>query len=190
MTVPPNIDWAATGTMALAVIAFASFWLQLCYSAKQLRDARNDIAIRIHLKFVDRWDRASMHKKRMALAFQFLEQRRGITQVRDKDIKEDVMDFFEDLGILSRKGRLDDELTYEVFSYYAKGWWFFCKPYVVRLRDRKGDLSLFADFEAFTIWMMEREAKEPGINRAGIEPTEHDLADFDFLNEEYLELSV
>jgi hypothetical protein len=41
----------------------------------------------------------------------------------DKDIDESVMGFFEDLGALQRRGRLDEELTYDAFSYHVKGWW-------------------------------------------------------------------
>jgi hypothetical protein len=72
-----QIDWTATGTWALAIIAFGSFWIQFYFSQKQLRDtrkgfedtlavqrevSRNDIGVRLFLQMTERFDSPRMHK--------------------------------------------------------------------------------------------------------------------------------
>lgn len=183
-----NVDWTATGTMILATIAFGSFWVQLWFSRKQLRDSRaafeaslatqrevsnNEIAIRLYLQFVERWDSPRMIAARRYLALHFL------GKFADSSIKEDVLNFFEDIGALFLQARVDEHLTYESLSYYATGWWFACKPHVLRLRANKGDATLFTKFEEFANRMLELEAKARGVDQLQImRGTENTLEQF------------
>jgi len=183
-----DVDWATTGTRALAIIAFASFWVQWWFSKATLRaeheTAKKDIAMRFHSQLTERFDSARMHKQRSVLAFQI------IGGAPDNEIKEFVMDFFEDLGDLLKDQYLDEQRTYSTFSYYAKCWWFVCKPYIERVRAKKGgDKSFFSAFEGLAARMMELEAKDPNREGAisGI-PSDEELREF--LDEAYTELSV
>jgi hypothetical protein len=126
-----EIDWTAAGTWALAILAFGSFWAQVCFSRRQLREShesfekslevqrevsRNDIATRLFLQMTDRFDSDRMHQMRNHLAYQIL------AREPDGAIKEDVMNFFEDLGALLLRGRLDEKLAYHAFCYHAIRW--------------------------------------------------------------------
>lgn len=131
-----NVDWTAIGTMALAVIAFASFWVQIFYSRKQIKSSQeafeqslatqhevsnNEIAIRLYLQFVERWDGPRMIEARKSMALYFLGR-------SDSSVKEEVLNFFEDIGALFLQDRVDPHLTYETLSYWATSWWLACKP--------------------------------------------------------------
>jgi len=185
-----NVDWTATGTMALAIIAFGSFWLQFYFSKTQLRDAResferalttqrevskNEIGVRLYLQFLDRWDGAQVRGQRARLARHFLDHG------PDEQLSEDIVNFFEDLGALHRTSRIDDYLTYETFSYFVKGWWFASKPYIYRLRTKKKDPSLFTNFESLAEAMLDREAAERKTAKSDLESQWNDI---EFLNEE------
>jgi hypothetical protein len=169
-----NVDWNATGTMALAVIAFASFWVQIVYSRKQLQESRqafdrslatqrevsnNEIAVRLYLQFIERWDSPRMVTARKSMAAHFL------LNHSDSAVREEVLNYFEDIDGLFEQGRVDQHLTYETLSYFSKGWWFACKPYVLRLRANKGDATLFTKFEDFADLMLGLEATERGLDK-------------------------
>jgi hypothetical protein len=112
-----QIDWTAAGTWALAVVAFASFWLQLYFSRKQLREsreaARDEVGVRLFLQMTERFDSEHMRRQRKTLASQYLGQRsRGPENERFYlEINDDVLNFFEDLGSLLRRHLLDERLN-------------------------------------------------------------------------------
>jgi hypothetical protein len=182
-----EIDWTAAGTWALAILAFGSFWAQVCFSRRQLREShesfekslevqrevsRNDIATRLFLQMTDRFDSDRMHQMRNHLAYQIL------AREPDGAIKEDVMNFFEDLGALLLRGRLDEKLAYHAFCYHAIRWWPICKAYVERQRSRKEDPTLFSEFQAFAKRMTELDAAERRVHPTEIEPDQLELDAF------------
>jgi AAA+ superfamily predicted ATPase len=58
------------------------------------------------------------------------------------------MNFFEDMGMLIRRGDyLDRDMVWATFSFYASNWWRACKNYIVKERERLHDNTLFTDFE-------------------------------------------
>lgn len=185
--------WTAIGTMALAIIAFVQFWVQFYFSAKQSRDtreavqktidaqgevSREDIALRLYLNMEDRFDGFPMQQRRHELAYHLMNK--GSME----QTKEDVLNFFEDLGTLLKQGRVNEQLTYDTFSYHAKGWWFACQPYIMWLRARKKDSSMFSDFELLAEKMMERETKERGISREAVNLSAAEIDEF--IKEEYM----
>ncbi|MGB8683668.1 MAG: DUF4760 domain-containing protein [Candidatus Binatus sp.] len=177
--------WTGIATIALAVIAFVQFWIQFYFSKRQSKDtlgavdrtieaqrqiSREEIALRFYFTMAERFDNNHLKQSRHALAFHL----KG--NGSNEQIQEDVLNFFEDLGALFRQGRVDEQLTYDTFSYYVKGWWAACRSYVTWLRGRKRDTSLFSDFEFLADRMRDREAKERSIalsevvlNGAGVE---------------------
>jgi len=64
------------------------------------------------------------------------------------EIRERVMDFFEDMGMLYRRNYLDREMIRDTFSYYGSGWWNACADYIMEERKRNGgDETIYSDFE-------------------------------------------
>ena len=92
----------------------------------------------------------------------------------DDKMRDYVMEFFEDLGILHRRRMLDDELTWNTFSVYATHWWAACKEFVIEERNQENDdPTYFIEFEQLAQRMNEREARELGRTLAEVElPTE------------------
>jgi hypothetical protein len=182
-----HINWTAIWTGILAFVAMGSFWLQWHFSRKQLREthesfeksleaqrevSRNQIATHLYLQMTERFDSARMHEMRKILALNFL------ANASDETIQEDVMNFFEDLGALLKKGRLDEELAYNAFSYHAIAWWAICRPYVRRQRDRDKDSTLFREFEAFAARMAVLDAAERRVDPSKVDPDEAQQKEF------------
>jgi hypothetical protein len=130
---------------------------QLRIAADQLGAFRNDLGVRLLLVFSDRFDSPRLVKHRQVLAHQLQ------TNVADPEIKEAVMNFFEDLGLVFRRGYLNEHLIWSTFGFYAVGWWGNCAPYITRERGRKTDQSIFEDFEKLAARMSEID-KGKGIN--------------------------
>jgi len=170
-----QIDWTATGTWALAIVAFASFWLQFYFSRKQLREsrkvARDEIGVRLFLQMTERFDSEYMRRQRKTLASQYLSQQsRGpVNEQFYQEINDDVLNFFEDLGSLLRRDLLDERLIYLSFCYYAKGWWSICRSYVRNIRIRDNDSTLFSEFEYFANRMFTLDAEERKVSREQLE---------------------
>src|SRR4029077_925651 len=64
-------------------------------------------------------------------------------------VGEDVLNFFESVGTVFNEGYIDKKLAESSFSYYAVGWWETMKGFINEERGRKGDPSLYKEFEKF-----------------------------------------
>lgn len=140
--------------------------------ANQRAVAREEAVVRLHFQFTDRWESDSMHRSRTNLARQLL---RGDP---DKDIDEPVMVFFEEVGALHGQGRLNEDLAYEGFSYYVKGWWPACRPFIQRLRRTRQDTSLYERFENFADHMLNQEAVRRRKEKAELSLTDQEVRQF------------
>jgi hypothetical protein len=184
-----KVDWVALGTwgLALCTLALDLVTLKLYFATRELassaqkslgqqatdskqraEDSATELKLRLHLAMVEKFDSEHMVLQRAHLA-------RQLYFKGDHDeIREYVMEFFEDLGILHRRQMLDDELTWNAFSVYATRWWAACKEFVVEERKRENDdPTYFIEFEQLAQRMNEREARELGRTLAEVElPTE------------------
>ncbi len=168
-------DLTALRTAALAVLAFVNLWVVVCVTRKQSADTRQavdktiaaqheialkDISVRFYLDMKERWDSDAMLQKRKALAYLFISEPKPRTDHFFHKLKEDVPNFFEDLSSLLEERYIDERLTYELLSYYAKGWYSVCKPYIDWLQAKKKDDTLFAGFKILVDRLMVLEAAD------------------------------
>jgi hypothetical protein len=150
--------WLVLGTWALVGV---TLWVAF----QQSRILRDDLKVRLQLQFGERFDRLMDSRNQLAERL-----RAGAT--RDT-ISEDVMNFFEDLGMYLDHGYVDEELVWNTFSFYAVRWWLACKDYILQERRRHNDQTLFKDFENLAGKMRAREV------RAKLEePTAADIEKF------------
>ena len=185
------IDWTAIWTGVLAFVAFGSFWLQWYFSRKQIREAREsfdrsidaqhevsriEIGTRLYLEMTDRLDSRKMRAARKRLALQILRK------APDDEIDEDVMNFYEDMGALFFKGRMDEVLSYSGFSYDAIRWWAACEPYIRRQRAGEEDPTFYEHFEAFASRMRAVDVTERKIDIEKATPDAVEL--FAFMQDE------
>jgi hypothetical protein len=161
-------EWTAVGTSRDAVAQTVR---------AQLTAAREENKIRLYLDMRERWDGDRMERHRVALAAIFMN-----TSVRDdeffKQLNEAVPNFFEDLGSMLRHDLLDEQLIYDLFSHYVNGWYAVYKHYVLWLRERKKDDSLFEDFKSLYERMIDLEAKSRAIPRNQVELNDADVREF------------
>jgi hypothetical protein len=166
-------DWTAIGTGVLAILAFFSFWVQLWFSKRQLQEARNEIAARFHLQMTERFESDRMRQQRKTLAVQYLQYLDRPEDVKIgqlyPQINEDVLNFFDNLGGLLHRGRLDETLTHNAFCYYTKGWWSVCASYVTYIRNKDNDPTHFSAFQDFAERMFELDAEKRNVPRAELE---------------------
>jgi hypothetical protein len=166
----------ALGTWALALITFWLVKQQLRISQEELqarlRMSQEELQVRNQLSLENRFDSAPLVSARKALAAQFLQQ------ALHKDIDEDVMNFFESLGMFLRRGYLDPELTWAAFSFNAIRWWSACKDYITAERDRQKDETIFAEFQRLTDRLYEIEERERRKIRSELEPSPSEIQEF------------
>src|SRR5215472_11004820 len=111
----------AAGTWALVIVTVLLVRGQLSVAKEQRK-------IQLYLELRKEFD-GPLISARKLLARQLLD---GVPH--DK-INEPVMNFFEDMGMLVRRGYIDGNMIWETFSYYVKMWWGVCKDYIARERD-------------------------------------------------------
>jgi len=162
-------DWA-TISVAVGTWAVAGFtwWLV----KRQLSIAREQRQIQLYLELRKEFDRRLVDERKL-LARQLL------SGAAHHEIKETVMNFFEDMGMLLRRDFLDSEMIWDTFSYYARMWWSACKEYLEKEReDVGGDEALFADFDYLVERISQEEARQTGKSRAQLEPSASEMRRF------------
>jgi hypothetical protein len=148
------MDWP---TIAVAVATWALVLITLCIAGKHVR-------VELYLKLREGFDGERIVSARKALAHQLL------NKAPHHEIQEDVMNSFEDMGMLLRRRYLDRGMVWDTFSYYGMTWWSACEDYVAEERRRKRDPSLFTDFEDLAKRIRKRAVKE--LQKADLAPPE------------------
>lgn len=98
--------FAIVGTLAaVAAAAFAGYQVYL---------SRFSLGVDLTMRLDERFESPEFLKKRCAAAY-------AISRKSGSDI-EDVLDFFESLGLLTRRKALDQEFVYSTFFYWLHGY--------------------------------------------------------------------
>ncbi|MHB8523050.1 MAG: DUF4760 domain-containing protein [Limisphaerales bacterium] len=156
----------AIGTLALVGVTWWAFKAQLAV-------ARDQMKVELQMKREEIFDSERLVHQRATLAKQFL------NKAPHDEIQEDVMNFFETVGMLLRRGYLDKEMAWVAFSYYGIPWWSACKDYIAEERRRKGeDGTIFAEFGNLVEALYRIEERERGKSRAELEPSPDRLMKF------------
>jgi hypothetical protein len=139
-----TMDWPA-------IAVAAGTWVGVCVTVGMVK---KQLRVELYLKLVERFDGGSTVSARKKLALQLL------NNTQHEEIQEEVMNLFEDMGMLLRRRYLDCEMVRDTFGYYGRRWWTACKDYVAEERSRRGDPTLFTDFEELARRISRRESKE------------------------------
>lgn len=130
---------------------------------EQLRIAREQMRVEIQLKLQDTFDSRSMMFTRRNLANQF------IVKLDYKHIQEELMNYFETVGMLLKRKYADKEMIWIAFGYYGRLWWSACNDYILEVRRQQNDPTLFAEFEYLANELNDFEAKRLKKTRSEIE---------------------
>ena len=112
------MDWnilVGIGTILLALVAGYQAWL-----------LRNSAMADVILKLDQRFNEALLSKRKKAA----LSLKNG-PQDHDADI-EDVLDFFETLGLLIRRHALDRKVVWHTFFYWIHGYYRFAREFIAK----------------------------------------------------------
>jgi len=85
---------------------------------------------------------------------------------------EDVLNFFELMGLLVRAESIDERLVQEMFSFRLVRYWELCKPAVERAREEDRSPDLWVNFENLAIRMIALAKEDGGIEAEGFTKTQ------------------
>src|SRR5665213_3307536 len=138
-------------TFATIVLAGFTFWLVL----ETKSAAKKQLGVNTWLEFVRRFDSEPMDNARYKLATEISQQLPAVG--------EEVLEFFEELGIAWNEDCIDKKLAHSAFSYDAQHWWALVKrPYVDKLRTENGE-EFYCEFENMLMSMRMMFPKDPEV---------------------------
>jgi hypothetical protein len=128
-------DWlTAAGTTVMAVTGIAA----LFYAARQLNESRDLAKVQHLLDFVKQFNSEPMVGLRKSVAEQRLQ---GNTE---PDGMDDILNFFETIGLLVRRDYLDTEDVWDSFSYWMFNVYVDFRQYIER--EQQDDYTYYSDF--------------------------------------------
>jgi hypothetical protein len=126
------LNWTAVITAVVAVVGAILAFVGLIL---QSRSTKHTTAISVLLQLEARFDEASMHHDRKKASYSLLSNTNlGVN--KNSDAIDNVLNFFELIGLLLRKDALDQEMITSEFSTYAYCYWIASKDYISRSRNR------------------------------------------------------
>ena len=152
-----EVFWMSiTAIASLALVAVTWFLVR-----SQIRLSKEDLRVRLHTNYEEKFDSPALIVERKKLAEQLL------TKTPHKEIQESVMNFFESIGMLIRRGYLDTDMVWSGFSFHAIRWWIACKDYILEERRiENNDKTIFDEFEKLVDELYKIEMKERHLSRA------------------------
>lgn len=140
-----------TGIVAIftAVLAAVSFLTML----QERQASEKQLGVRTWLYLEQRSDSDEMNQARAKLA-QDLDP---YDPKKRAEIHDDILEFFESVGVLYNQKLLNEKLAVSSFSWEATRWWEVAKRYIADERQAAHDDSLFSEFEAFAKAMQKYE---------------------------------
>jgi hypothetical protein len=85
---------------------------------------------------------------------------------------EDVLNFFELMGLLVRAATIDERLVQELFAFRLVRYWELCKPAVERAREEDRSPDLWVNFEYLANRMIALAKVDGGIEAEGFTKTQ------------------
>jgi hypothetical protein len=139
----------------------------------QIKLSKEDLRVRLQTNYEEKFDSATLIAERKKLAEQLL------TTTPHEDIQEPVINFFESVGMLVRRGYLDPDMVWSGFSFFALRWWSACKDYILEERRiENNDKTIFEEFEKLIDELYKIEIEKRHLSRAELEPSKQDMLRF------------
>jgi hypothetical protein len=146
--------------LAIATVCLAIYTYRLVTATQRLfietkAAAEKQLGVNTWLEFVRRFDSKQMDDARHELATEISQQL--------PTIGEEVLEFFEELGIAWNEDCIDKKLAHSSFSYDAQNWWALVKkPYVDKLRTDKGE-EFYCEYEKMLTSMRKHFPNDPEV---------------------------
>ena len=197
-----NLMSGLIGAVVGGVLSFFGSW----YSSKRILETENKRAnqsriiekqnrdIDLVLNFDDRFSNESFRKirskaagsiklfredlltKRKVLGSSISPEDLLVKVCNNANIKEDVFDFFECVGLVFRRYDLDEELVWSTFFYWVQGYWQAAAEYISI--TRKSDSTIWEDFQHLYHQLSKIEKKKCKCTDDDLVLDENDISDF------------
>jgi hypothetical protein len=129
-----EVFWIAIGSIgAISTLAFIYL---------QIRTSKTIASAELLLKLEDQFYSATMRKHRKKLMTVLKKDPRDY-----HNINEEILDFFEDIGFLTKKKVLSVELVWSTYCYWILRYYLLLQEYIGWLRKRDDDTTYYRDFE-------------------------------------------
>ena len=146
---------ASAAAVVIAAIAFRS----------QSRHATRMIEMEMLDRMMTKFDSASMHEDRLAVATRFLAgEPAGVTEFMAS--QTDILNFFETVGLMHSRQVFDTELVWTVFYDPAIHYWTACEDQVAEYRKANHDKSYWAYYESLNDQLLKHQRASGSTGRA------------------------
>lgn len=144
--------WVGWATILATVVTAVGVIVAVVTLVNQSKQARFGATIDSLWRFDDQLHGTDMRRIRLAAA-------RGLQQGHDVPEIVDVLNFFEMLGFVFRKGGMYKDAALNNFGYWVIGYWYACHDHVAK--DQRDDPSAWEEYEGLktTLEKMDREKK-------------------------------
>jgi hypothetical protein len=156
--------WLAVGSVGAIIALFLIYY--------QIRISRIITAANFLIKFESKFDSKKMRRNRRKLVSII---KNSPEEYAKMDAFRDVLDFFDDLGVLLEKKVVPIELLWSGFCYWVLRYRILLKDYINWIRKEENDPTFYCDFENLFKRILKREEKE---RHTKIEITSEQLQDF------------
>jgi hypothetical protein len=157
------------------IVAIIGTIVSIASLAYQIHRARFSQAIDLLLKFESNFFGDEKREQRSKAA------RRILNTPSDYAESEDIVDFFETIALLTRKGALDKYMVWHTFYYWINNYYEIAKQHIDA--RRKKDVTIWQDIGPFVENLRKLQMKQAGLSSlAQTIPTAQELEQF--LNEE------
>jgi hypothetical protein len=140
----------AISSAALAVIAIATLW----FAWKQIKEFRGEAQIQHLAEVVHEFDDGPIDKKLSSLAKIRVDADKDVLRPLDGNDAPgemyDIANFFEYIGLLTKRGYLDKDDVWDNFSYYLFDFYADARPMIEA--EQKKDADTFSDLT----WLMDQ----------------------------------
>ncbi len=126
-----NIDYNAVTALAAIVAALAAVWAIWSES----RRSHFVHSVELILRLDDRFGSEEMRKARQAASKSLLN--------KTNTDADDVLDFFEMIGLLTRRGALDEKMVWHTFFYWIHRYYHAANEYITK--ERQKDPTVWKD---------------------------------------------
>lgn len=164
------MDLSTASVVAAAVAASASALVAVAALYVQERRARILLQIELIFKFNDRFNEEGFRCIRRSAASAVL---KNAGDCRDVD---EVLDFFETMGLMLRRRALDPEMVWSEFFYWIDGWW--CAAQSDIQEVRADDDTIWEHFRHLRQEMTGVEKKRTGANDSDLVQSHEDMLAF------------
>lgn len=160
-----TIDYNAAAALAAVAAALAAV-IALILEGRRSRFA---LGVDLIMRLVDQFDSAEFRKRRMKAA-------KAIKEKTFEDA-DDVFDFFETIGMFTRRGALDKKVVWSTYAHWVYHYWHAAASDYIKI-ERKKSPTTWQDFEYLYKVILAVDQRESRVGSLPTIPKKDDIAAF------------